>query len=121
MTTQTKKQIVNKEIRKKLYFHILSAHILKRVKYLLLLKNKQRKSLVFRDIAPCSHVEVVRRFRGVYCLHDQGDDEGSTQCLDTFVNECDPVDFVICFQNQSVYILSNKNMKIRYTEALVNK
>jgi hypothetical protein len=25
------------------------------------------------DIAPCSHVEVYRRFRGAYCLHYQGD------------------------------------------------
>jgi ribosomal protein S12 len=24
------------------------------------------------DVAPCSHVEVDRRFRGVYCLHHQG-------------------------------------------------
>jgi hypothetical protein len=23
----------------------------------------------FRDIAPCSHVEVDRRFGGAYCLH----------------------------------------------------
>jgi hypothetical protein len=25
------------------------------------------------DVAPCSHVEVDRRFRGAYCLHHQGD------------------------------------------------
>jgi hypothetical protein len=24
------------------------------------------------DVAPCSHVEVDRRFRGAYCLHHQG-------------------------------------------------
>jgi hypothetical protein len=29
--------------------------------------------LVFWDVAPCSHVEVDRRFRGAYCLHHQGD------------------------------------------------
>jgi hypothetical protein len=29
----------------------------------------------FCDIALCSRAEVYRRFRGVYCLHDQGDDE----------------------------------------------
>jgi hypothetical protein len=31
-------------------------------------------SLVFWDVAPCSHVEVDRRFRGAYCLHHQGGD-----------------------------------------------
>jgi hypothetical protein len=28
---------------------------------------------VFWDVAPCSQVEVDRRFRGAYCLHHQGD------------------------------------------------
>jgi hypothetical protein len=28
---------------------------------------------VFYDVAPCSHVEVDRRFRGTYFLHHQGD------------------------------------------------
>jgi hypothetical protein len=27
---------------------------------------------VFWDVAPCSLVEVYRRFRGAYCLHHQG-------------------------------------------------
>jgi hypothetical protein len=31
------------------------------------------KFRVFWDVAPCSHVEVDRRFRGAYCLHHQGD------------------------------------------------
>jgi hypothetical protein len=31
---------------------------------------------VFWDVALCSHVEVDRRFRGAYCLHYQGDDDG---------------------------------------------
>jgi hypothetical protein len=30
------------------------------------------KFRVFWDVAPCSHVEVDRRFRGAYCLHRQG-------------------------------------------------
>jgi hypothetical protein len=30
-------------------------------------------SLVFWDIAPCSHIEVHRRLRGANCLHHQGD------------------------------------------------
>jgi hypothetical protein len=35
----------------------------------------------FWDMAPCSLVEVDRRFRGSYCLHHKGDrldDGGST-------------------------------------------
>jgi hypothetical protein len=32
------------------------------------------KFRVFWDVAPCSHVEVDRRFRGAYCLHHQGDE-----------------------------------------------
>jgi hypothetical protein len=31
------------------------------------------KFRVFWDIAPCSDVEVDRRFRGAYCLNHQGD------------------------------------------------
>jgi hypothetical protein len=30
------------------------------------------------DVAPCSHVEVGRRFIVAYCLHHQGDEWGST-------------------------------------------
>jgi hypothetical protein len=30
------------------------------------------KFRVFWDVAPCSHVEVDRRFRGAYCLQRQG-------------------------------------------------
>jgi hypothetical protein len=32
------------------------------------------KITVFWDVAPCSMVEVYRRFTGVYCLHHQGDE-----------------------------------------------
>jgi hypothetical protein len=28
---------------------------------------------LFWDVAPCSHVEVDRGFRGMYCLHHRGD------------------------------------------------
>jgi hypothetical protein len=31
-------------------------------------------SRVFWDVAPCSHVEVDRRFRHAYCLHHQDDE-----------------------------------------------
>jgi hypothetical protein len=33
------------------------------------------KTRAFRDIWPYSLVEVERRFRGAYCLHNQGDDD----------------------------------------------
>jgi hypothetical protein len=32
------------------------------------------KFRVFWDVAPCSQVDVDRRFRGAYCLHLQGDE-----------------------------------------------
>jgi hypothetical protein len=32
------------------------------------------KFTVFWDVAPCRDVEDDRCFRGVYCLHHQGDD-----------------------------------------------
>jgi hypothetical protein len=35
------------------------------------------KMTTFWDIAPCSLVEVDRRFRGAYCLHYRPDDGGS--------------------------------------------
>jgi len=36
------------------------------------------KMISLRNTAPCSLVEVVRRFRGAYCLHHLSDDGGST-------------------------------------------
>jgi hypothetical protein len=39
---------------------------------------------VFWVIAPCSLVEVYRRFRGDYCLHNQGAEAASTS--ETLVN-----------------------------------
>jgi hypothetical protein len=32
---------------------------------------------VFSDVAPCSLVEVDRRFRGAYSFHNQGDQNSS--------------------------------------------
>jgi hypothetical protein len=46
-----------------------------------LLNNFLLQFRVFCDVAPCSQVEVDRRFRDVYCLHHQGDDGGSKQVL----------------------------------------
>jgi hypothetical protein len=37
-------------------------------------KERRNKFRVVWDVAPCSHVEVDRRFAGVYCLHHQGDE-----------------------------------------------
>jgi hypothetical protein len=42
------------------------------------------KMTVFWDVAPCSLVDVYRRFRGTYCLHHQGDectDDGGSKHL----------------------------------------
>jgi hypothetical protein len=39
------------------------------------------KMAVLWVVAPCSLVEVYRRFRGVYCLHHQGYDGGSDVLL----------------------------------------
>jgi hypothetical protein len=36
----------------------------------------QPKMAIFWIVAPCSLVEVYRRFRGACCLHYQGDDGG---------------------------------------------
>jgi hypothetical protein len=35
------------------------------------------KFRIFWDVAPCSQVDVVRRFRGAYCLHHRPYDESS--------------------------------------------
>jgi hypothetical protein len=40
----------------------------------LVLMLASMKCVVFWDVAPCSHVEVDRRFRGAYCLHHKGDE-----------------------------------------------
>jgi hypothetical protein len=37
--------------------------------------------MVFWDVAPCSLVEIYRRFRGAYCLYHQGDDDGGSKKL----------------------------------------
>jgi hypothetical protein len=37
-----------------------------------------KKFRAFWDVAPCSHVEVDRRFRGAYCFYHQGPDDGSS-------------------------------------------
>jgi hypothetical protein len=36
---------------------------------------------VFWEVAPCSLVQIYRRFRGTYCLHHQGPDD---EALNTF-------------------------------------
>jgi hypothetical protein len=39
------------------------------------------KFRVFWDVAPCSLVEDERHFRGAYCLHHKGDDNGGSTHL----------------------------------------
>jgi hypothetical protein len=36
------------------------------------------KIVAFWDIAPCRLAETVRRFRGVHCLHHQGDERSAS-------------------------------------------
>jgi hypothetical protein len=31
------------------------------------------EDVFFRDVAPCSLVDIDRRFGGIYCLHHEGD------------------------------------------------
>jgi hypothetical protein len=33
---------------------------------------RSEDEIIFWEVAPCSMVEVYRRFRGVYCLHHHG-------------------------------------------------
>jgi hypothetical protein len=44
---------------------------------LIVLKAASMKFRVFWDVAPYSHVEVDRRFKGAYCLDDRPEDGGS--------------------------------------------
>jgi hypothetical protein len=39
------------------------------------------KFRVFCHVLPCSQVDVNRRFRVAYCLHNQGDDDGGSTHL----------------------------------------
>jgi hypothetical protein len=43
------------------------------------------KMAVSWDVALCSLVEVYRGFRGVHCLHYQGDDSATTQKTSIFI------------------------------------
>jgi hypothetical protein len=39
------------------------------------------KMPAFWVVAPCSLVDVYQPFRGTYCLHNQGDDDGGSKYL----------------------------------------
>jgi hypothetical protein len=54
----------------KCVYHLLQQKIILRLKF-----------RVFWDVAPCSHVEMDRRFRGAYCLHHQGDRPASFRAV----------------------------------------
>jgi hypothetical protein len=47
------------------------------------LTGSNMKMAVFWDIAPCSLVEVDRRFKGRYCLHQQGDESFIALMMET--------------------------------------
>jgi hypothetical protein len=38
----------------------------------------------FCDVAPCSLVDIDKRFRAVYCLHHQGDERIGYSIIQTF-------------------------------------
>jgi hypothetical protein len=54
---------------------------------------------VFRDVAPCSLVEVYRRFRGAYCLHHQDDKQAVTCHLSAQYLQFNSTDIQICNLN----------------------
>jgi hypothetical protein len=41
-------------------------------------RGGEYEETVYWDAAPCSLVEVYRRFRGTFCLHHQGNRPGAT-------------------------------------------
>jgi hypothetical protein len=59
------------------------------------------KMIAFWDIAPCSPVEVDQRFRGVYCLHHQGDGNHSESCHLQYKASLN------CLELEVMYSLSN--------------
>jgi hypothetical protein len=58
-------------------------YIAEEVSFIVILKSVACiwKMMAFWDIAPCSLVEVDQHFRGVYCLHHQGDNDGGSMHL----------------------------------------
>jgi hypothetical protein len=42
----------------------------------------QYEMTVFREVAPCSFVEIDRHLRGACCLHHQGDESQIDLCLE---------------------------------------
>jgi hypothetical protein len=53
--------------------YLVPAEYIKTYVRYVVLKAASMKMRVFCDIAPCSLVGIDRCFRGVYCLHHQGD------------------------------------------------
>jgi hypothetical protein len=47
--------------------------------FCVLLSTSVPKMAVFWDVAPCGLVEVYRRFRGAFCLYNQGVDDGGNK------------------------------------------
>jgi hypothetical protein len=65
------------------------------------------KFRVFWDIAPCSHVEVDRRFRGAHCLQHRPDDGAST-CFRLEHSEHFPTTIITISRQLSSHLGSNK-------------
>jgi hypothetical protein len=69
--------------------YISSVNLLHVVRFQVLTAASMKFRVVW-DVAPCSHVEVSRRFRGAYCVHHQGDDDGgSTHLWNVGQLQCD--------------------------------
>jgi hypothetical protein len=49
------------------------------VRFQVLIATTVKMTRTLWDRAQCSLVQVDRRFRGAYCLHNQGDGRGSTR------------------------------------------
>jgi hypothetical protein len=65
-------------------------------------------SLVFLVVAPCDHVEVYRRFRSVYSLHQTGrPDEGCTSETSVYLNVT-----TLCYNPEDPKLHVQKHFKV---------
>jgi hypothetical protein len=84
------------------YFILISSggwHVLQKEAKIL----RHVKFRVFWDVAPCSHVEVDRRFRGAYCLHHRRRENLKFTFYDT------------CLQMLCIAVLRNRSWWFKHT------
>jgi hypothetical protein len=63
---------------------------------------------VFWVVAPCSLVELYRRFRGAYCLHHQGDSDDGTPMTEAASTSEKPINF---YKTARRNILENSHLR----------